>query len=81
MCSTVYFGTLDLNVPQTPQIQCALNTSSNLISQLTPALPLFSNFSSGATIHVGPYQKMWTHFLFSPTTDPLSQQDLLALVC
>lgn len=81
MCSTVYFGTLDLNVPQTPQIQCALNTSSNLISQLMPALPLFSNFSSGATIHVGHTKKCGLIFLFSPTTDPLSQQDLLTLVC
>lgn len=79
MYSTVNFGPLDLNVPKAPQTQCALNSSASLISQLRPTLPLFSNFLMMLPAMLT-HTKNMEAFFFSPTTHPLSQQVLLALV-
>lgn len=80
MYSTVNFGPLDLNAPQVPQTQFAHNSSSSLISQLMPALPLFSNILMVLPSMLAYTQKLGVifHFLFSPTMHPLRQQILLA---
>ena len=80
MYSTVNFGPLDLNAPQVPQTQFAHNSSSSLISQRMPALPLFSNILMVLPSMLAYTQKLGVifHFLFSPTMHPLRQQILLA---
>ena len=80
MYSTVNFGPLDLNAPQVPRTQFAHNSSSSLISQLMPALPLFSNILMVLPSMLAYTQKLGVifHFLFSPTMHPLRQQILLA---